>query len=212
MNYLFRCADSAPSCGVPSCWPTCSLCCIAYCLCIGYRNAPLLLPTAKARTLCVYLQGKFKEYVLSADCFNCLMKQKINARSAILRSLIELFSLNILFYFLIFFYFIYLFFTFFSCQNHFKDDLTLFVNQWISCRFQRQRFTCYSILRSITMISLICYSNLTHNKTDSRGRSFCSENYITMRIYNVVISYTYVKLRATGQISCWSRNPRHWPS
>ena len=23
-------------------------------VCIGYRNAPLLLPTAKARTLCVY--------------------------------------------------------------------------------------------------------------------------------------------------------------
>ena len=32
MNYLFRCADSASSRGVPSCWPTCSLCCIAYCL------------------------------------------------------------------------------------------------------------------------------------------------------------------------------------
>ena len=24
----------------------------------------------------VYLQGKIKEYVLSADCFNCLMTQK----------------------------------------------------------------------------------------------------------------------------------------
>ena len=38
-------------------WPTCSLCCIAYCLCIGYLNPPLLLPTAKARTLCVYIEN-----------------------------------------------------------------------------------------------------------------------------------------------------------
>ena len=29
--------------------------------CIGYRNAPLLLPTAKARTLCVYITLQKKE-------------------------------------------------------------------------------------------------------------------------------------------------------
>ena len=52
-------ANSAPSCGVPSCWP---ICCAALLIgCIGYRNAPLLLPTAKARTLCVYI-ASYREW------------------------------------------------------------------------------------------------------------------------------------------------------
>ena len=35
-------------------------------VCIGYRNAPLLLPTAKARTLCVYLVLSLIECVSQA--------------------------------------------------------------------------------------------------------------------------------------------------
>ena len=42
------------SCGLPPCWPTSSLCCIAYWL-HWLPQSPLLLPTAKARILCVYM-------------------------------------------------------------------------------------------------------------------------------------------------------------
>ena len=71
MNYLFRCADSAPSCGVPSCWPTCSLCSAALRIVwIGYTATPLCCYQQRRLALCAFIL-----------CYYCGMGQT-SARNA----------------------------------------------------------------------------------------------------------------------------------
>ena len=54
MYYLFR-APIAPRHESSRQADRHARCAASHCFCIGYRNATLLLPTAKARTLCVYI-------------------------------------------------------------------------------------------------------------------------------------------------------------
>ena len=44
-------------------------------VCIGYRNAPLLLPTAKARTLCVYYWSWISQTVVFKNIFGGVRHQ-----------------------------------------------------------------------------------------------------------------------------------------
>ena len=61
MNYLFRLVTRRPVNADRH-----ARCAALRIVCIGYRNAPLLLPTAKARILCVYFKPHKRSSCFSA--------------------------------------------------------------------------------------------------------------------------------------------------
>ena len=125
MNYLFRCADCAPSCGVPSCWLTCSLCCNAYCL-HWLPQRPSAATNSKGSPVVSLSAGQIQRICFIGRLFQLFDETKINARSAIIRSLLELFSLNILFTFYIFLLYFYFYFYHFFHVKIISDTIWLY--------------------------------------------------------------------------------------